>query len=540
MIEGIEEIFKDYLIKISDAMALGGFSHMYNSYKELYYNQEELKEIYEKVKDEKSSRKFKITKSIRLNKENVVREILNNYREISDGISDEDRRFIIEYQKSPQFRKFLKKEVEEENIKEIREMQKFIGNEKMNFMNFFKEQKSNVEKNTRTAYIQSIIVLVNILDQLKLLSKYQREYKNDLEKTNLEELSYEISDGENELGIKEIFTENFLEKLPIKTLMAQSAFWSNRLTKEIERMNNAKFISKDLGLIEKIAKFRIEKTNGKDELINEDIIEKELEKINFLNIAVEKIVVQVEEDIKKNGTEGEVDIGPYIRKVSADYQEEYLEYFNKTLPMCNNIIGDDIEQFIVAKNMINNLYKGKSAINFALIEEALINEKIQNWGYIEDKEDEKYILIGFDIEKLSGPLFLHMPLKEMKEFLERNKLENKIPIYQGEKDFEINGKSITRKLLMPIDNSKIKKLEEFKINQSEEIDKFHFIEHCKYIASGDTQKYPKHLKKVKYIGKGKKQRQKLVIQKEYIDLDTKEKYQKDKDGNFEKIESYTR
>ena len=540
LIEGIEEIFKDYLIKISVAMSLGRFSHMYNSYKELYYNQEELKEIYEKVKDEKSSRKFKITKSIRLNKENVVREILNNYREISDGISDEDRRFIIEYQKSPQFRKFLKKEVEEENIKEIREMQKFIGNEKMNFMNFFKEQKSNVEKNTRTAYIQSIIVLVNILDQLKLLSKYQREYKNDLEKTNLEELSYEISDGENELGIKEIFTENFLEKLPIKTLMAQSAFWSNRLTKEIERMNNAKFISKDLGLIEKIAKFRIEKTNGKDELINEDIIEKELEKINFLNIAVEKIVVQVEEDIKKNGTEGEVDIGPYIRKVSADYQEEYLEYFNKTLPMCNNIIGDDIEQFIVAKNMINNLYKGKSAINFALIEEALINEKIQNWGYIEDKEDEKYILIGFDIEKLSGPLFLHMPLKEMKEFLERNKLENKIPIYQGEKDFEINGKSITRKLLMPIDNSKIKKLEEFKINQSEEIDKFHFIEHCKYIASGDTQKYPKHLKKVKYIGKGKKQRQKLVIQKEYIDLDTKEKYQKDKDGNFEKIESYTR
>ena len=76
-------------------------------------------------------------------------------------------------------------------------------------------------------------------------------------------------------------------------------------------------------------------------------------------------------------------------------------------------------------------------------------------------------------------MFLHIPLKEIEEFLERNRLESKIPIYQGENDFKINGKTITRKLLMPIDNGKIKKLEEFKINQTEERDKFNFIEHCK-------------------------------------------------------------
>ena len=357
---------------------------------------------------------------------------------------------------------------------------------------------------------------------------------------DLGELAYEINGQGKELGMKELFSEENLKKLPIKTLMAQSAFWSNRLTKEIERMNNAKFICKDLDLINKIVKFRIEKTNGKEELISEDVIEKELEKIAFLNIVIEKIINQVEEDIKNTGIDGEVDIESYIRKISADYQEEYLKHFNKKLPMCNNIIGNDIEQFIVAKNMINNLYKGKSAINFALLEEALLNEKILNWGYIEEEKDEKFVLLGFDIEKLSGPLFLHIPLKEIEEFLERNRLESKIPIYQGENDFKINGKTITRKLLMPIDNGKIKKLEEFKINQTEERDKFNFIEHCKYIVSGDTQKYPKHLKKIKYIGKGKKQKQKLVIEKEYINLETKEKYKKDKDGNFEKIEEYTR
>lgn len=540
MIEGIEDIFRKYLERVSEAMSLGGFSHMYNSYKQLYYNPEELIEIYEKIKNEKVSRKFRMTKNVKANKETVVREVLSNYREISNGIPEEEKRIIIGYKNSNQFRKLLKEEFAQEDINDIRNIGKFVGYEKGNFIEFFKEQKSNIEKNTREAYIQSIIVLINILDQLKLLAKYQREYKQELNKIDLGELAYEINGQGKELGMKELFSEENLKKLPIKTLMAQSAFWSNRLTKEIERMNNAKFICKDLDLINKIVKFRIEKMDGKEELISEDVIEKELEKIAFLNIVIEKIINQVEEDIKNTGIDGEVDIESYIRKISADYQEEYLKYFNKKLPMCNNIIGNDIEQFIVAKNMINNLYKGKSAINFALLEEALLNEKILNWGYIEEEKDEKFVLLGFDIEKLSGPLFLHIPLKEIEEFLERNRLESKIPIYQGENDFKINGKTITRKLLMPIDNGKIKKLEEFKINQTEERDKFNFIEHCKYIVSGDTQKYPKHLKKIKYIGKGKKQKQKLVIEKEYINLETKEKYKKDKDGNFEKIEEYTR
>lgn len=542
MLEGIDEIFEEYLRNVTEAMELGGFSHMYNSYRQLYYNPKELIDIYEKIKKEKVYRKFKMTKNIKLNKENVAREILNNYRIISNDISEDDQKIIMAYKNSLAFRKFLKEESDETDIEEIKEMGKFVGDEKENFINFFKEQKSYIEKNARQAYIESIKVVVNILDQLKLLSKYQEEYKKDLKNLNLEELAYENETTEKGLGIKEIFSKENLNKLPMKTLMAQSAFWCNRLTKEIESRNNAKFICKDLDLIDKIVSFRIEKTDGKENLISEEILEKELEKISFLTIIIERIVSQVEADIKKNGTSGKIEIESYIRKVSADYQEEYLEYFNKKLPMCNNIIRDDIEQMITAKNMISNLYKGKNTINFALLEEALINNKILNWGLInEEKEkNEKFILLGFDIDKLSGPLFLHIPQNEIKEFLERNRIESKIPIYQGKTDFDINGVSVTRKLLMPMDRTKVKKLEELKINQQEEIDKFHFIEHCKYIASGDIQKYPKHLKKIKYIGKGKKQKQKLVIQREFIDLYTNEKYQKDEKGNFEKVEDIIR
>lgn len=542
MVEGIDEIFEKYLRDVTEAIEIGGFSHMYNSYRQLYYNPKELIDIYEKIKNEKISRKFKITKNIKLNKENVVREILKNYREISNGISEEDKKIVMKYKNSLAFRKFFKEEADEDNIKEIKEIGRFVGDEKENFINFFKSQKNCIEKNARQAYIESIKVVINILEQLKLLAKYQEEYKKDLKKLNLEEFAYENETTEKGLGIKEIFSEENLNKLPMKTLMAQSAFWCNRLTKEIENINNAKFICKDLDLIDQILNFRIEEIDEKENLISEEILEKELEKISFLSIVIEKIVNQVEEDIKKNGTKGEIEIESYIRKVSADYQEEYLKYFNKKLPMCNNIIRDDIKQMITARNMISNLYKGKNAINFALLEEALINDKILNWGLInaEKEKNDKFILLGFDIDKLSGPLFLHIPKNEMKEFLERNKLENKIPIYQGKRDFDINGIAVTRKLLMPIDQTKMRQLEELKINQQEEIDKFHFIEHCKYIASGDIQKYPKHLKKIKYIGKGKKQKQKLIIQKEFIDLDTNEKYQKDENGSFRKVEDIIR
>ena len=133
MIEGIEDIFRKYLERVSEAMSLGGFSHMYNSYKQLYYNPEELIEIYEKIKNEKVSRKFRMTKNVKANKETVVREVLSNYREISNGIPEEGKRIIIGYKNSNQFRKLLKEEFAQEDINDIRNIGKFVGYEKGNF-----------------------------------------------------------------------------------------------------------------------------------------------------------------------------------------------------------------------------------------------------------------------------------------------------------------------------------------------------------------------------------------------------------------------
>ena len=47
--------------------------------------------------------------------------------------------------------------------------------------------------------------------------------------------------------------------------------------------------------------------------------------------------------------------------------------------------------------------------------------------------------------------------------------------------------------------------------------------------------HEEHLKKIKTIGKGKKEKKKYVIANEYIDIETKEMFEKDKTGKFTKI-----
>ena len=59
-----------------------------------------------------------------------------------------------------------------------------------------------------------------------------------------------------------------------------------------------------------------------------------------------------------------------------------------------------------------------------------------------------------------------------------------------------------------------------------------YLEHLKYLANTTTENFPQRLKTPKVIGKGKKQKVKYLIKREYIDLDTKQKYEMDKEGKY--------
>ena len=59
-----------------------------------------------------------------------------------------------------------------------------------------------------------------------------------------------------------------------------------------------------------------------------------------------------------------------------------------------------------------------------------------------------------------------------------------------------------------------------------------YIEHLKYLADTTTEKFPQHLKTTKIIGKGRKQKTKYLMKREYINLDTKQKYELDQNGKY--------
>lgn len=78
-----------------------------------------------------------------------------------------------------------------------------------------------------------------------------------------------------------------------------NAFWENRLTKEIERINNATFILQDLNLIEEILNDPEVYEEFPFEKLSDEEIETELIKAEFIRGITQICVEKMEEDLKK-------------------------------------------------------------------------------------------------------------------------------------------------------------------------------------------------------------------------------------------------
>ena len=77
-----------------------------------------------------------------------------------------------------------------------------------------------------------------------------------------------------------------------------------------------------------------------------------------------------------------------------------------------------------------------------------------------------------------------------------------------------------------------RQIKDMEINRKGSIQQAMYLEHLKYLANTTTENFPQHLKTPRVIGKGKKQKVKYLIKRQYIDLDTKQKYEMDKEGNY--------
>lgn len=533
--KSIEELFRDMLEETTEKMPSEEEAHLLNAYQYLLHNPNKSKEIYREIKDKKISENKPFTLEQKENQRNMLEKVLKIYRTTKSKISDEEYEVLLQYEINPRYRKEVQEQLGKESIEVLKERLKYVGNEEEKFIEFFKENKVRFNENIKERYIDSLIKCGSILDGFGLLSRYQKQHTRMLANVGLREFAYEAkSKDEKDMDLVKIFDEEILKKLPLQNIIALNTFWINRLAKEIEIMNKARFICQDLGVFEKILKEKSENPNNEISMPTNEDIESELLKLNVVNRINERCIHEIEKHANKLKIEerNNIEVEPYINAVASDYQHQYFEYFRKCLPNSSNILTIDMTNCITANNMIYNLYKGKDASQLAFLENAVTNKQIKNWGYIKDETTQGCVLLGFDIEGLNMPLRLHITQKYLKEFLNQNGLENKMPIYQGDEDFTIYGSRINVPLLMPLDNKRISKLKNTNVDFQRDTDMAQYIEHCKYLINTSNENYPKHLKKLRIIGKGKKEKRKYIIPEEYIDIETKEVFEKDREGKF--------
>ena len=104
--------------------------------------------------------------------------------------------------------------------------------------------------------------------------------------------------------------------------------------------------------------------------------------------------------------------------------------------------------------------------------------------------------------------------------------------FQKIEDDEIETELVKTPALIPMSPNVKRQIKDMEINRKGSIQQAMYLEHLKYLANTTTENFPQRLKTPKVIGKGKKQKVKYLIKREYINLDTKQKYEMDKEGNY--------
>ena len=531
----IQRVLRKYLEQVTNSFPTEADTHLLNVYQKLTYDRNRRKEVYNKVKDISTNKleKKKVDSNFKRNEELIVRQILYLYRTKLEEIPQNDYKIAKNYKNNKNIRKKAEELLSKEELEVLKQEVKFVGKEDQNFEDLFPEFRRVFLEEIRKQYINTLIEIGNILRGFGLIHDYEDRENNRLKELDIDE----------KINIDDYFNREYLQNLPIQTLMAMNIFWSNRLTKEMDKINNASFILKDMSLIEKILNDKKRYNEFPFENLPDEDIESELLKTGVLNEISQMCVDDVYADLEQdniNETVKKVDLKKYLPSIVAEYQQEYSEYFNSRTPMSTNILGDDIvNKYITGKNIVYNLYTHKNSNVLALVESCLTRDAIQNWGYIEDDTSSvgNFIILGFDIPNLNMPLRIHIPKKYIKEYLLANNMENIVPVYKGNDDFRRNGELIKTPALIPMTPSEKEQIRSVKIDSKNGVQKSMCLEHLKYLADTKIETFPQRLKTPRVIGKGKKQKVKYVFEKEYIDLDTNTTYRKDKDGSYVEIQS---
>ena len=502
------DMFSNYIVNICDEYCrtanIRGMLFQLEAVKKLIENKELIMSEYEKVKGRKPYDEHTIyTANISSNCTNVVHQAVTQINEVGIDKKDVDKKIIDivhKYSKADKKnRAILRNQNRNMDLDMLEKTLPVIfSNDYATKVEMeLKILQDCIEKDIKDQQIKVMGILGDFFDDFGQVEVFTKKHLQRMQKTTKADLGYEVSTeqyNEDDIGIKEIFSKEFLKSQSVEYLSTYSLFWQNRFAKICKDINIAQFAITDMNLWDEIASGRT----------NLDISDKDLEAICKKQIVLSELTAQMLSELSgglnSNKVEYEQD-GDIIRIYDKDkikqYQgqegENYKKIFDQVSPNSKNILENDLGEYKTFFNQVENVYKIKDGMLGCKTRELFDSKKTKNWGIIIENNNSDKILIAIDYEGINMPLRLHINRNLLADLLRLKNIDTKIPLYDGQDDFIKDGEAITSNVLMPLPNKhKVNirnRLKELKNQNTEETK---FLEHLMFLA--DQDKYPKHLK----------------------------------------------
>ena len=489
-------IYQEFIADTYDYLKVAGTEKIQlqeNALKILSSNPVLLEQVYNDVKDidleeiDFDKESAKLEQGVRKCSEFQMELILSELREkikMSRAIKNTLAKDDFEFEK----KLMNKKSINVENKLDIKEDKKIdIENELDLIKDIVPYGHNEIEKKLIKCEKNSLKIAGKFLEKYGFLEEEIQQQNEDYKRLDLKNMcyKYETEKIDEDIGLKNIFTDEYIDTLSLEQLTVLNAFWQNRVSKCASEIKKGIFIMDSLNLWD-----NIEDKNNIDQ-ISDEVLFGIVLKVKLLDNIAEKARKNITEyDESENYRYARYD---YKKNITSDFKGNYKFEFDNILPDMENDFLKDIDCCQSIRNNIKIIYETKEAMIRALLLQINHNSKITNWGYIpEDKiDDDNFVLIGIDYPGFNLPLKLHMRKKNIMQFFDETKSDAIIPIYEGEKDMMYKGRRLTTKIYMPLTEQRESEI----IAKNKTINvvdlKYNYIRHLGNLVSKKSKKISK-------------------------------------------------
>ena len=383
-------------------------------------------------------------------------------------------------------------------------------------MHITKLNKENFEQTVRNNYIETILGYVNHFKEMGYIDEYlQNQHKKF--PTSL----YLTMDD-----IDSFFTKENLKTLNLTKLAALYAFYANRYTKELERLETLNFCLVSGYSLDDFMEAE-DPTKVIPEFLKAPLIkeQKYISDISERLLAINRAEVLAKQKFSTTDTSysSTMDLSKMIPESEL---KEYMSTFQRKKREFYGMIQGTFN----LKNHTVNQYQSKDASLLSLLScIATYPSSVKNWGIVAKNDsinpNHNYQKVNFDLKGFNMPLRVHIPTDMLKDFAREYLESNYISVYEGTTDFKYMGLNLPVSIFLGQPERIIKSLHEKvdPIDDSKPLsDNDRLFAHLLYIADQDTDNIPTHLKSMVSEKKNGKRKQRLKFVKKYASLKTGE------------------